>query len=89
MDLIDTAAEVGREALKYAVDSPTYKELKKIEMYIRKTYIMIRHANKLAEDDHSEETFLTDLNAALIRDQRYVKARDSLDSYSIGFCSDD
>ena len=83
MDLIDLANDVCDVAENYSRDSLTHKELKKIEMYCRKTFLMIRHFQKLKEHDHTEETFMKDLNAALIRDQKYVKARDNLESYEI------
>ena len=84
-ELIDYANAINEEVSvnKLGYNSETIKELKKIEMYCRKTYIMLVHADKLIEDDHSEETFLKDRTAALVRDQKYVKSRDSLDTYEI------
>jgi uncharacterized protein (DUF924 family) len=83
MNLIDNANDIDQMVRMGNYTDVTNKELKKIEMYCRKTYLMLRHAEKLAEQDHSEDTFMTDLNAALIRDQRYVKVRDNMDDYDI------
>ena len=84
-ELIDYANAINEEVSvnKLGYNSETIKELKKIEMYCRKTYIMLVHTDKLIENDHSEETFLKDMTAALVRDQKYVKSRDSLDTYEI------
>ena len=63
-------------------DDATEKELRKIEMYCRKTYLMLAHLELLT--DETQVKFLESLNVALVRDQKYVKARDSLGDYSIG-----
>lgn len=82
-DILVLASQAKEEAEKYDFSSPAHKELKKLEMYFRKSYIMAKHLRKLSEDDHSVETFLRDLNAALIKDQRFVKMRDGLEEYEI------
>ena len=66
----------------------TRKEMKKIEMYCRKTYLMLKHVDLLVSNDEEEgldeNEFLSELSEALVRDQKYVKARDSLGDYTIG-----
>ena len=81
--LIDAANDIREMANCYEESSPVYKELKKVEMYCRKTYIMLVHTQKLADDEHTEDSYLKDQLAALIRDQKYVKTRDNLDTYEL------
>ena len=84
IDLIDKANDINQAvATDCSYSDVTIKELKKIEMYFRKAYLMHRHVQKLFEEDHSEDSFMTDLSAALVRDQKYVKQRDSMDTYDI------
>ncbi len=82
-NLIDEANDIcDMVATDCIYTDATCKELKKIEMYCRKTYLMLRHVEML-RTDLDEDEFLTKLHAALVRDQKYVKVRDSMDSYNI------
>lgn len=63
-------------------------EMKKAEMYLRKAFIMHRTFNNLADGMYdmaidTDETYVKKVNAALIRDFRHIKNRDSMDSYEI------
>ena len=82
-DLINKANDINELCTQQLYSEPVEKEIKKIEMYVRKTYIMLREYEAFLEEDIDPDKFLTDLNARLIRDQKYVKARDSLDTYCI------
>ena len=81
--LIDAANDIREMASCYPQDSQVYKELKKVEMYCRKTYIMLVHTEMLANEEHDDDSYLKGQLAALIRDQKYVKTRDNLDTYEL------
>ena len=66
------------------MDEVMIKELRKMEMYCRKTYLMLTHLSEYQKQDAIDSAaFLTNLNIALVRDQKYIKARDSLEDYEI------
>lgn len=81
--LIDIANDINDYRIAGDFDEVTDKELKKIELYCRKTFLMIRHTHKLMEGDHEVESFMKDLSKALVRDYNYVKTRDNMDDYVI------
>ena len=82
-NLIDQAENINEYTTLNEHSNAVNKELKKIEMYCRKTYLMLKHFDILLSDRYTEDEFINKLTAALIRDQKYVKIRDSLDEYSI------
>lgn len=86
MDLIAKADQLDHVVRNSVLSEAVEKELRKIEMYCRKTYLMLKHVEILMDttNDVDGNEFLTDLNTALIRDQKYIKARDSLGDYKIG-----
>ena len=64
--------------------SPTMRaELCKVEQTIRKAYIQSRWICKYLDGDLDEAEYLANLNGALIRDGKYIKARDNLGAYDI------
>jgi len=83
-ELITKANVMNQLSEDELYSDPVRKEFKKIEMYCRKTYLMLVHTQTfLAEDEITENDFLEGLGVALVRDQKYIKARDSLGDYQI------
>lgn len=80
-ELLEKANQVNQLTVDNNLSEVMEKEIKKIEMYIRKTYIMIREYDVYVEEGIDDDTFLTAMHKRLVRDQQYVKQRDNLDSY--------
>ena len=80
-ELINKANDINQLTIDNNLSDVMEKEIKKIEMYVRKTYIMLREYETYTEEGTDDDEFLTRLNVRLVRDQKYVKARDSLDTY--------
>lgn len=82
-ELIDKANHINQSLEALGCSEQIVKEVKKVEMYVRKTYLMLKFTDDLIDNKLTEDEYITMMNAALVRDQKYVKARDSLDTYSI------
>jgi hypothetical protein len=92
LNLINMANEINDYVNGYSSQHTELgiKELKKFEMYIRKSFIMYRvftdvQAGKYVDDTgHTvDENWLKKVNATLVRDFRYIKQRDGIDTYEI------
>ena len=87
-NMIDMANEINEYVTDYGRDHPeiAVKELKKMEMYMRKAYIMYRQFDMLRDEGVSADdptAWVRKMNGSLVRDQRYIKMRDGLDEYEI------
>jgi len=83
-DLIDLANEMDEYCKRNThLDEDYIKEIKKYEMYMRKAFIMQRGFVALRHNDMTPDEMIRTTTAALIRDQKYVKQRDSMDAYQI------
>jgi hypothetical protein len=86
LDLITMANEINDYVNGYGAKHTELgiKELKKFEMYLRKAYIMYRVFTDVADNLYpTDEDWLKKVNATLVRDFRYIKQRDGLDTYEI------
>lgn len=87
-DLVLMANEINEyvQEFQYAHSEVGVKELKKMEMYLRKAFIMYRAFTEIRDPDlptPADDVWLNAMHNALIKDQRYVKMRDGLDDYKI------
>jgi hypothetical protein len=92
LDLINMANEINDYVNGYSSQHTEMgiKELKKFEMYIRKSFIMYRVFTDVkagiyndSEEEVIDEQWLKKVNATLVRDFRYIKQRDGIDTYEI------
>ena len=80
--LIDMSNDVY-SLFKETEDPNARMELKKCEMALRKAFLQMRQIQEWNEGNLSVDEMLSTITEHVARDQKYLRARNSLDEYEI------
>lgn len=81
-ELIDTANDIYELYSKQS-DETAIHLLKDCERNLRKSFIQLKHIIAWSKQEIDLEQMLSQINAGIIRDARYIRARNGLHEYDV------